>query len=66
MQAASVQRPFVLVGHSISRLYRRSYAAHYPAHLAGLVFVDKSTPDQEHRLPIEMVKMQDDQHRQIP
>ena len=64
--AAGVQRPFVLVGHSISGIYLRSYAAHYPDDLAGLVFVDGATPLQDDRIPKELVKIQEDQRRQMP
>lgn len=64
--AASIQKPFVLVGHSISGIYLRSYAAHYPGDLAGLVFVDGATPLQDDRVPKELVKIQDDQRREMP
>lgn len=64
--AASVQKPFVVVGHSISGIYLRSYAAHYPGDLAGLVFVDGATPLQDDRVPKELVKIQEDQRRQMP
>ena len=64
--AASVQKPFVLVGHSISGLYLRSYAAHFPGDLAGLVFVDGATPLQDDRVPKELVEIQEDQRRQMP
>lgn len=63
--AASIQRPFVLVGHSISGIYLRSYAAHYSGDLAGLVFVDGATPLQDDRIPKELVKIQEDQRREM-
>ena len=66
IQAADVPRPFVLVGHSISGIYLRSYAAHYPADLAGLVFVDGATPLQDDRIPKALVKIQEDQRNQLP
>jgi pimeloyl-ACP methyl ester carboxylesterase len=66
MEAAAVQRPFVLVGHSISGIYLRSYVAHYPDDVAGLVLVDGSTPLQDDRIPEELVKIQEDQRRQMP
>ena len=66
IEAAAVQRPFVLVGHSISGIYLRSYAAHYPGDLAGLVFVDGATPLQDDRIPKELVKIQENQRRQMP
>jgi pimeloyl-ACP methyl ester carboxylesterase len=44
---ANVARPIVLMGHSISGIYMRDYAARYQEDLAGLVFVDGSTPMQQ-------------------
>jgi pimeloyl-ACP methyl ester carboxylesterase len=66
LEAAGVQLPFVLVGHSISGIYLRSYAAHYPNDLAGLVFVDGATPLQDDRIPKALVKLQDQQRREMP
>ena len=66
VEVASIQRPLVLVGHSISGLYLRSYAAHYPGDLAGIVFVDGATPLQDDRIPRELVKIQDDQRAELP
>jgi len=66
LEDAGVQRPFVLVGHSISGIYLRFYAAHYPTDLAGLVFIDGATPLQDDRIPKALVKIQDDQRREMP
>jgi pimeloyl-ACP methyl ester carboxylesterase len=66
LDAAGVQRPFVLVGHSISGIYLRSYAGIYPQELAGLVFLDGATPLQDDRIPKELRKIQEDQRRQMP
>lgn len=44
---AKVTGPIVLMGHSIAGIYMRDYAARYPMELAGIVFVDGSTPLQE-------------------
>jgi pimeloyl-ACP methyl ester carboxylesterase len=44
---AKVTGPIVLMGHSIAGIYMRDYAARYPEDLAGIVFVDGSTPLQE-------------------
>jgi pimeloyl-ACP methyl ester carboxylesterase len=63
---AGVQRPFILMGHSIAGLYLRSYAAHYPNDLAGLVFVDGATPLQDDRVPRELVDIQNRQRREMP
>ena len=44
--AAKVNGPIVLMGHSIAGIYIRDYATRYPEKLAGLIFVDGSTPLQ--------------------
>jgi pimeloyl-ACP methyl ester carboxylesterase len=44
---AKVTGPIVLMGHSIAGIYIRDYATRYPENLAGLVFVDGSTPLQD-------------------
>jgi len=66
ISAAGIQRPFVLMGHSIAGLYLRSYAAHYPSDLSGLVFVDGATPLQDDRVPRELVKIQGRQRKEMP
>jgi pimeloyl-ACP methyl ester carboxylesterase len=63
---AGIVTPFILMGHSISGLTLRAYAAHYPADLAGLVFVDGSTPLQDDRIPSALVKIQDESRRRMP
>ena len=47
LQAADITGPIVLMGHSIAGIYIRDYASHYPADVAGLIFVDGSTPLQD-------------------
>jgi len=44
--AAGVKGPIVLMGHSIAGMYIRAYATRYPEQVAGLVFIDSSTPLQ--------------------
>ncbi len=66
VQVAGIQRPFVLVGHSISGLYLRYYAAHYSGDLAGLVFIDGATPLQDSRIPKALLKIQQGQRREMP
>jgi len=63
---AGIERPFILMGHSIAGLYLRSYAAHFLNDLAGLIFVDGATPLQDDRVPRELVKIQDRQREQMP
>lgn len=45
--AAGNDGPVVLMGHSIAGMYIRAYASRYPAQVAGLIFVDASTPLQD-------------------
>lgn len=66
ISVAGVPRPFILVGHSIAGLYLRSYAAHYPGDLDGLVFIDGATPLQDDRIPKALVNIQDQQRREMP
>lgn len=66
VSVAGVERPFILMGHSIAGLYLRSYAGHYLSDLAGLVFVDGATPLQDDRVPHELVKIQEQQRREMP
>jgi pimeloyl-ACP methyl ester carboxylesterase len=56
LSAAGVTGPVVPMGHSISGLYIRAYAARYPQRISGLVFVDGSTPLQEDRFPPEVAQ----------
>ena len=66
LATAGISRPFILMGHSISGLYLRAYAARYPSDLAGLVFVDGATPLQDTRVPLALVQIQDEQRRGMP
>jgi pimeloyl-ACP methyl ester carboxylesterase len=47
LAAAKINSPIVLIGHSRGGIYIRDYATRYPAQVAGLIFVDSSTPLQE-------------------
>jgi pimeloyl-ACP methyl ester carboxylesterase len=44
---AKVTGPIVLMGHSIAGIYMRDYATRYPDEIAGIIFVDASTPLQD-------------------
>lgn len=46
LEAAHIDGPIVLMGHSIAGMYLRDYASRYPQQVAGLIFVDSSTPFQ--------------------
>jgi pimeloyl-ACP methyl ester carboxylesterase len=50
---AHIAGPIVLVGHSIAAMYIRDYAVHYPQDVAGLIFVDGSTPLQDENLALK-------------
>lgn len=47
LDAAHINGPIVLMGHSIAGIYIRDYASRYPQQVAGLIFVDGSTPLQQ-------------------
>jgi pimeloyl-ACP methyl ester carboxylesterase len=46
LKSADTEAPYVLVGYSYGGLYTRMYAARYPKHVAGVVLVDSSHPEQ--------------------
>ncbi|GGH07440.1 alpha/beta fold hydrolase [Silvibacterium dinghuense] len=52
--AASISGPVVLMGHSIAGIYIRDYAVKYPEDVAGLIFVDASTPFQDRKMGVTM------------
>jgi pimeloyl-ACP methyl ester carboxylesterase len=51
LAAAGEEGPFVLVGHSTGGTYAMTYAAQYPAQVAGLVLLDSSSPAQFTAMP---------------
>lgn len=51
LREADITTPVVLMGHSAGGVYIRAYASQFPTAVAGLVFVDASTPEQAHALP---------------
>lgn len=51
LNAAGAPRPLLLVGHSGGGLYIREYTREFPDEVAGLVFVDSSSPQQMDELP---------------
>jgi pimeloyl-ACP methyl ester carboxylesterase len=46
LRQAGMSEPFVLMGHSVAGLHMRAYRARYPHEIAGIIFVDPSTPGQ--------------------
>lgn len=48
---AGIAGPIMLMGHSAGGIYIRGYASRFPEQVAGLVFVDASTPQQDQDLP---------------
>lgn len=44
LTAAEIRPPYVLVGHSLGGLFAELYARTHPGDVAGLVFVDPTTP----------------------
>lgn len=51
LRRADIKGPLVLMGHSAGGIYIRAYATRYRHDLAGLVFVDASSPTQDLRMP---------------
>lgn len=51
VEAAGIDRPFILAGHSMGGAYALVYANRYPDDLAGLALIESSHPDQFERLP---------------
>lgn len=54
LEEAGIDGPIVLMGHSIAGMYIRAYATRYPQHVAGLIFVDGSTPLQMDHFPADL------------
>jgi pimeloyl-ACP methyl ester carboxylesterase len=46
IEKAEIQPPYILVGHSIGGIYIRRFDERYPAHVAGMVFVDSAHEEQ--------------------
>jgi len=51
LHAAGIHKPIILMGHSVAGIYLRAYTARYPDDVAGLIFVDASSPHQDKRFP---------------
>jgi pimeloyl-ACP methyl ester carboxylesterase len=55
---AGITGPIILMGHSIAGIHMRNYAATYPQGVAGIVFIDGSTPQQDKYFPASIEKKQ--------
>jgi pimeloyl-ACP methyl ester carboxylesterase len=55
LDTASIDGPFIVVGHSLGALYARGFAASYPSEVVGLVLIDPAHENQLERLPAEVV-----------
>lgn len=51
LQLGDINGPLVLMGHSAGGIHIRAFATRYPQDVAGLVFVDASSPTQDLELP---------------
>lgn len=60
LRQADINGPLVLMGHSAGGIYIRAYATRYPHDVAGLVFVDASSPTQNLELPAAVLAL--DEH----
>ena len=59
LEQAGITGPIILMGHSIAGIHMRNYAAHYPENIAGIVFIDGSTPQQDKYFPASIEKKQE-------
>lgn len=51
LKQAGIDDKFILVGHSAGGLYVRAFAGLFPQNVAGLVFVEASSPEAFHASP---------------
>lgn len=53
LEAAGVQSPYILVGHSAGGVYVRAFTNQYPSEVVGMVLVDSTHEEQNVRFPPE-------------
>ena len=65
LQASGEKGPYVLVAHSFGGYNARVYTKEYPADVAGMVLVDTSHEDQNHRMPGSLKNFMKKQQEQM-
>jgi pimeloyl-ACP methyl ester carboxylesterase len=63
--ASGEKPPYVLVAHSFGGYNVRVYTKEYPAEVAGMVLVDTSHEDQNHRMPAALQNFMKKQQEQM-
>ena len=63
LSQAGITGPIVLMGHSLGGLHMRVFAARFPTKVAGMVFVDATTP--ESALHSELLALSDQEDREL-
>ena len=58
LAAAGEKGPYVLVGHSFGGFNIRVFQARHKQDVVGLIFVDSSHPEQDHRMPPGVLQKQ--------
>ena len=65
LQAARLEGPYLLVGHSLGALVCRLYAQQYRREVAGLVFIDGPHPEQGRRFTAALTASGWAEHEQV-
>jgi pimeloyl-ACP methyl ester carboxylesterase len=65
LERASLDPPYVLVGHSIGAWYVRAFIESFPEEVAGVVFVDPTGPDTNDTLSAILPPARSDEHPTI-
>jgi pimeloyl-ACP methyl ester carboxylesterase len=65
LRQADIKGPLVLMGHSAGGIYIRAYATQYPDDVAGLMFVDASSPTQNLVMPPALKALDEDSAFQV-
>jgi pimeloyl-ACP methyl ester carboxylesterase len=65
LSEAGIAGPVVLMGHSIGGLHIRVFATRFPTDVAGMVFVDATTPDLALHPPAELLALRDQEDEEL-